>query len=153
MEGQKAGHPIKLAVRVAPSIGETMEKGLDIRQWLQENLIDLLSVGIHIRIEPNMPIRQLKADLGNDLHVPLYASTDMVTYQENEPVSEGMMRGFCMHALAQGADGVYLFNYFFNDYNRGRYHTEPGGQTCRVHRPRMLHDFGSRKTLEKKKKN
>lgn len=152
LEGQKAGHPIKLAVRVAPSIGENMGKGLDIRQWLQENLIDLLSVGIHIRIEPNMPIRQLKADLGNDLHVPLYASTDMVTYQENEPVSEGMMRGFCMHALAQGADGVYLFNYFFNDYNRGRYHTEPGGQTCRIPHPRMLHELGSRETLEGRNK-
>ena len=149
---RKKGKSIVFAVRVAPSLAENKEKGLDVKGWLQEGLIDLLSVGIHIRLDGNMPIRQLREELGDALRVPLYAATDRVTYRENEVVSEGMMRGFCSHVLAQGADGIYLFNYFLNDYNRGRYRVEEGGMTCRVPHPRMLQELGNLATLEGRNK-
>lgn len=143
---------IKLAVRVAPSLAENLEKGIDLREWLNEGLIDLVSVGTHTLIDPAQPIARMRSELGEALNTPLYASTDMMTYTENEPVSEGMMRGFCSAALDQGADGIYLFNYFFNRYVSGHYQLERGGQVCRTAHPRMLHELGSRQMLEGRNK-
>lgn len=144
---RKQGGKIRLAVRVAPSVAENLEKGIDIRQWLREGLVDLISVGTHTVIDPAQPIARLRSELGDLLNVPLYASNDCVTYTETEPVSEGMMRGFCSAALAQGADGIYLFNYFFSDYNAGKLTLEDGGQVCRKPHPRMLKELGSLQTL------
>lgn len=143
---------IRLAVRVAPSIKENIEQGIDLRQWIAEGLIDLVSVGIHTVVDPAQPIGKLRKELGKDLDIPLYASTDKVTYTETEPLSEGMMRGFCSAALDQGADGIYLFNYFFNDYNSGKYQLEPGGKVCRTAHPRMLSELGSRQSMEGRNK-
>lgn len=147
-ESRRRHHKILLAARVAPTLKDNLRNGLDVKEWLKDGLLDFISIGEHTRIDPNMPIRQLKKDLGSLLNIPLYASNDCVVYAENEPVTEGMMRGFCSAALSKGADGIYLFNYFFNDYNRGRYHLEEGGQTCRVVHPRMLNQLGSLATLE-----
>ncbi len=143
---------IRLAVRVAPSIEENIEKGIDLRQWITEGLVDMVSVGIHTVVDPAQPIGKLRSALGKDLHIPIYASTDKVTYTENEPLSEGMMRGLCSTALDQGADGIYLFNYFLNDYNSGHYHLEPGGRVCRIPHPRMLTELGNRQLLEGRNK-
>lgn len=143
---------IRIAVRVAPSLAENLEKGIDLRQWLDEGLIDLVSVGTHTLIDPAQPIARMRRELGEALNVPFYASTDIVTYTENEPISEGMMRGFCSAALDQGADGIYLFNYFLNHYVSGHYQLEDGGQVCRIPHPRMLHELGSRQRLEGRNK-
>lgn len=151
-ESRRLGRPIRLAVRVAPSLAENMEKSLDVRQWLREGLIDLLAVGVHTRMEPNAPLRQLRRDLGPALTVPLYASNDMVAYSENEPVSEGMLRGFCSNALGQGADGIYLFNYFFSKYTSGHYAEGVSGWGSRVPHPRVLGEVGSLATLEGRNK-
>jgi hypothetical protein len=151
-ESRRRHHKILLAARVAPTLKDNLRNGLDLREWLREGLLDFVSIGEHTRIDPNMPIRELKQELGPLLNIPLYVSNDCVAYTENEPVTEGMMRGFCSAALSKGADGIYLFNYFFNDYNRGRYHLEEGGQTCRVAHPRMLQELGSLSTLEGRNK-
>ncbi len=143
---------IQLAVRVAPTLEENLEQGIDLRQWIAEGLVDLVSVGIHTVVDPAQPIAKLRSELGTELNIPLYASTDKITYTENEPLSEGMMRGFCSAALDQGANGIYLFNYFFNDYNSGNYQLEPGGQVCRIAHPRMLSELGNRQLMEGKNK-
>lgn len=143
---------IHLAVRVAPSLEENLQQGIDLRLWITEGLVDLVSVGIHTVVDPAQPIGKLRSELGADLNIPLYASTDKVTYTETEPLSEGMMRGFCSAALDQGADGIYLFNYFFNDYNSGNYRLEPGGKACRTAHPRMLSELGNRQLMEGRNK-
>lgn len=154
-ESKKRHKKILLAVRVAPTIEDNLRNGIDIRQWLKEGLLDFVCIGIHTVLDPNIPVSEFRRSLGDDLKVPLYPSSDVITYAESEPVSEGMMRGFCSTMLSQGADGIELFNYYFQDYNcvsNGVRHIENGGQTCRNPYPPMLNELGSLETLEGRNK-
>jgi hypothetical protein len=59
------------------------------------------------------------------------------------------------HILSQGADGIYLFNHYYGDFNstyQGLLHLEEGGQVCRVISPHLLQELGSMETLAYKNK-
>lgn len=154
LEATRRHRKIILGVRVAPTLKDNMRNGLDIRKWLKEGLVDFVALGIHIRIDPAMPVAQFRKDLGKTLNVPLYASNDVVCYQKWDKVSQGMIRGFCSHSLSQGADGIYLFNYYFGESNQyhHQYHLEKGGQVCRYAMPQMLQELGKLSTLEGRNK-
>ena len=67
-------------------------------------------------------------------------------YRPREFWSHGMHRGMCSHILSQGADGIYLFNYYFGTLNTehdGKLYLEDGGQVCRVMMPELLQELGS----------
>jgi len=141
---------ILLTARVAPTLEANMSRGLDVRQWLKEGLLDFITIGIHLRNDPQIPVGTFKKELGKDLRIPLYASNDVVTNKQVEPLSHGMYRGVCSYILSQGADGMYLFNFYFGEYNKynGQYHLEEGGQVCQYRMPQLLHELGSLIALE-----
>ncbi len=152
---KRRGKKILLSARVAPTVEENMMKGLDIRTWLKEGLLDFISIGIHWRGDPAMPVAKFRKDLGNDLNIPFYCSIDDGGYKPREFWSQGMHRGMCSYILSQGADGIYLFNYYFGEYNSvydGKLHLEEGGQVCRVMMPQMLQELGSLETLKGRNK-
>lgn len=154
-ESRKRNKKILLAVRIAPTLADNMRNGIDVREWLKESLLDFVCIGIHIVLDPNMPVAEFRRSLGKDLNVPLYPSCDVVTYTEFEDISEGMYRGFCSNMLSQGADGLELFNYYFQEYNcvyHGNVPPTNGGMTCRKHNPYMLNELGSLETLEGRNK-
>ena len=154
-ESLKRNKKILLAVRVAPTLADNFRNGIDIRGWLDENLVDFVCIGIHTVLDPAMPVAEFRRSLGKSLDVPLYPSYDDLAYAGFEPISEGMLRGFCSNMLSQGADGLELFNYYFQDYNcvyHGKVHTENGGMTRRIHDPGLLKEVGSLKTLEGRNK-
>jgi hypothetical protein len=154
-ESKKQHKKILLAVRVAPTVEDNMRNGIDIREWLKEDLLDFVCIGIHTVLDPDMPVSEFRNSLGKDLNVPLYPSSEDVTYTEFEKISEGMLRGYCSNMLSKGADGIQLFNYYFQEYNciyNGKDHIENGGMTCRIHNPKMLKELGSLKTLEGRNK-
>lgn len=152
---RRRGKKILLSARVAPTVEENWMKGLDIRTWLKEGLLDFISIGIHWRGDPAMPVAKFRADLGDDLNIPFYCSIDDGGYKPREFWSQGMHRGMCSHILSQGADGIYLFNYYFGDFNSkydGQPHIEEGGQVCRSMMPPMLKELGSLETLKGRNK-
>lgn len=151
----KQGRKILLSARVAPTVEQNLMKGLDIREWLRLGLLDFISTGVHWRGDPAMPVAQFKEELGDALNIPFYSSIDDGGYRPREFWSHGMHRGMCSHILSQGADGIYLFNYYFGTLNseyNGKLHLEKGGQVCRVMMPELLQELGSLETLRKRNK-
>ena len=117
---KKKGHPVRLSVRV-PSRPETAEgMGLDAVTWAKEGLIDVLvATPRWATLEFAIPIQAWRDRLGN-AKVTLLGGIE-VRYQP-EPggpasiVSPELAAGAAMAVLAQGADAVYLFNYFQNGH-------------------------------------
>jgi hypothetical protein len=148
------GKKILLSVRVPPTVEDCLNKGLNIKEWIRLGLIDFVSIGIHWKGDPSLPVDKFIQDLA-PLKVPVYASIDDGGYNQREIFSHGMFRGMASHILAQGADGVYLFNQYYGEYNskyNGQIHLEKGGQVCRVIMPQLLQELGSLKTLENRNK-
>jgi hypothetical protein len=112
----KRGHAIRLGVRV-PSRPETaLAMGLDAISWAKEGLIDLLVVTPRwATLEFGLPIPEWRQMLGTTktslvggleiLYRPVPASPA-------ENVSPELALGAASLVLADGADAVYLFNYF-----------------------------------------
>lgn len=151
----RRGKKILLSARVAPTVEENLMKGLDIREWLRLGLLDFISTGIHWRGDPAMPVAKFREEMGKDLNIPFYCSIDDGGYKPREFWSHGMHRGMCSHILSQGADGIYLFNYYFGELNSvydGKLHLEEGGQVCRVMMPQILQELGSLETLKGRNK-
>lgn len=151
----RRGKKILLSARVAPTVEENLMKGLDIREWLRLGLLDFISTGIHWRGDPAMPVAKFREEMGKDLNIPFYCSIDDGGYKPREVWSHGMHRGMCSHILSQGADGIYLFNYYFGDLHSiydGKLHLEEGGQVCRIMMPQLLQELGSLETLKGRNK-
>lgn len=152
---EKRGKKILLTARVAPTVKQNLDKGIDVREWLRLGLLDFISTGVHWRGDPAMPVEQFRSELGEDLNIPFYSSIDDGGYRPREFWSHGMHRGMCSHILSQGADGLYLFNYYFSEFNsvyNGKLHLEEGGQVCRVMMPELLQEVGSLETLKGRNK-
>ncbi len=113
---KKRGHPVRLGVRV-PSRPETAEgMGLDAVRWAKEGLIDVLvATPRWATLEFAIPIQSWRERLG-DAKITLLGGIE-VRYQPMPGgpatiVSPDLGAGAAMAVLAQGADAVYLFNYF-----------------------------------------
>jgi hypothetical protein len=112
----RRGHLVRLGVRV-PSRPETaLAMGLDATTWAKEGLIDLLVVTPRwATLEFGLPIPQwrkvlgkTKATLAGGLEI-LYRP---VPGGPAENVSPELALGAASLVLSEGADAVYLFNYF-----------------------------------------
>jgi len=148
------GKKILLSVRVPLTVDACLDKGLDIKEWIRLNLIDFITIGVHWKGVPSIPVEKFKEDLGNP-DIPLYATIDDGGYSPRETFSHGMFRGMASHILSQGADGIYLFNQYYgpymSTYNK-QTHLEEGGYVCRVIMPQLLHEIGSLETLKQRNK-
>jgi len=150
----RRGKKILLSVRVPPTIEACLDKGLDIQEWLRQGLVDFVSIGVHWRGNTSLPVAKFIKDLGRD-DIPVYASIDDGGFRPRETYSHGMLRGMASHILSQGADGLYLFNQYYGEYNstyNGHIHLEDGGQVCRVIAPLLLQEMGSLETLKNRNK-
>lgn len=149
------GHKILLAVRVPVTVEGALDKGLDVRQWADEGLIDFVTIGVHWRGDTGIPVAKFRKEFGHN-EIPLYASIDDGGYLPREFYSDGMYRGMASHILGEGADGVYLFNYYFGDlYNRQQNNLpllEEGGLVRRTRTPELLNEIGSLATLQGRNK-
>jgi hypothetical protein len=112
----KRGHPVRLGVRV-PSRPETaLAMGLDAITWAREGLIDLLVVTPRWEtLEFGLPILEWRQRLGKT-KVTLVGGLEIlyrpVQGGPAENVSPELALGAASLVLADGADAVYLFNYF-----------------------------------------
>jgi hypothetical protein len=109
-------HPIQLGIRV-PSRPEVARRfGLDPVAWAQAGLIDVLvPTPRWASLEFDLPMRAWRELLG-DAPTTLLGGLE-VLYRPfrgaaQHGVSPSQAGGAAAHVLAEGADGVYLFNYF-----------------------------------------
>lgn len=112
----KRGRPIQLGVR-APSRPETaLGLGLDVVGWANEGLIDLLVVTPRwATLEFGMAVPEWRRRL-DKAKVTLVGGLE-VLYRPTpggpaEYISQELAHGAAALVLADGADAVYLFNYF-----------------------------------------
>ncbi len=115
--GKFRGRPYTLAVHVLDSPRVSLELGLDVGQWLEDELIDVLVVGLgylpySIRLDEWLT-------LGKQYGLPVYPSVNTNMYSHwwtkrtHEPDSwtQAIRAGAAYH-WQEGADGIYLFNLF-----------------------------------------
>lgn len=120
--GRERGRPIPLAVRVNESLHSCYLDGFEVGQWLDNDLIDILSLGsgvIDIEVEE---FNKLAAPKGVLVYPCLYGWPSRYS-----PVPEALAQGMALTYWQQGAGGIYLFNWFphtkNNSENNGPYMT------------------------------
>ena len=149
----RKGKKILLSVRIPPDLDFCLRKGFDVKEWIRQGLVDFITIGIFFN-GAVIPVDKFKAQLGQP-GVPVYASTENGGFSPRQPFSHGIYRAMASHILAQGADGIYLFNYFiaeyFSTYQRKLFLND-GGYVCPVIMPELLHELGSLETLRKRNK-
>ena len=112
-EGLKRGRPILIAARPARTIAASLTYGLDVRTWLEEDLVDIIMQGRFINAQG--PRGEL-IELAHRYDVPVYpmvavgsgmSEASLVTTERVE-----RFRGDAMTAFREGADGVTTFNMY-----------------------------------------
>ena len=113
----KRKSPVLLAVHVLDSIGANKEIGLDLIQWMEDGLIDILVAGSpEWQMEPWRNI----VSAGHAHGVPVYPC---MSYRF--PGGVEVWRGESLIAWDEGADGIYLFNCYFQVGHEGSAETTP----------------------------
>lgn len=150
--GEQWGRKILLAVRVPPRIDLCLDKGFDVPVWTHENLIDMITVAAHWIDDPELPVSKFIKDLG-DIDIPVYASLESGQYHPREFRSHGMYRAAAAHCLNQGADGIYLFNFFFQEFFEDK-DEKPNDKILinRMRNPSLLSELASTETLKQRNK-
>ena len=120
-EARRRGRPILLAGRCVEDEEISRNSGLDVETWLQEGLVDMLSVAYGTEAMP--PIRPL-VELAHRYDTPIYpivapnpkirpSAIGSENWQKFEHYGNlPSWRGVARAMLAQGADGFQLFNFF-----------------------------------------
>jgi len=107
----KHGRPLLVAVRVPDSAGYCAAIGLDLKRWLQEDLIDLMAVTCYFQLSP----WEESVRLGHQYGVPVYPCLSESRIKGEAGKMRHSLQTYrarAMNAWNSGADGIYIFNYF-----------------------------------------
>ncbi len=109
--GQRRGRPLLVSCRVPLSIERSRFVGLDVPTWLEEDLVDILTLGggyVPMAMAPQ--VREM-ADFAHQYDVPVYACISASGLRGHFGNVESW-RGAAMNIWHAGADGVLTFNFF-----------------------------------------
>lgn len=115
--GKRLGHPVRLGVRVPPSERTARWIGLDPVLWAREGLVDLVvPAPAWYTIDFAMPVWEWKRLL-DGTGVLLGAGLERHVHPfpggaKEQPAAHEQVRGAAAAYLRQGADRIYLFNFF-----------------------------------------
>lgn len=138
--GQKRGKPVLLATRVPNSPEESLNLGLDAGQWLREGSVDLLIAGFGAK-PFSFPIGEWTR-LGHEYGVPVFGCIENGLPGQSK---KEIIRATAHRYWDAGADGVYLFNHFYDD---NRNYGQPGHPALLLPED-TLHDIGDPNRLRK----
>ena len=106
-EAAKArGRNIDVAVRVPPTLEDSLRLGLDVRQWMSEGLVDIVIAGGGF-LPFETPIRDF-VEAAGDSGCLVYGCIENL----RPAVDDGIIRGIASYFWAAGASGIHLFNFF-----------------------------------------
>jgi len=111
----RRGRPYTLAVHALDSPDLSLDLGLDVKTWLEEDLVDVLVVGLGY-LPYALHLYEWLA-LGKRYSVQVYPSVNTNTYiswkqRIGHAVFREAIRAHSAYYLQEGADGLYLFNFF-----------------------------------------
>ncbi|MCC7476517.1 MAG: family 10 glycosylhydrolase [Pirellulales bacterium] len=108
--GMQRGSPILVSIRVPDSLGYSKDVGLDITQWLQEGLVDTMTVSDYFRAEE----WNTSVALGHQYGVPVYAGLSESRMSGDAGTIRGSLESYmarASEAWQAGVDGIYMFNF------------------------------------------
>ncbi len=134
-EGARRGRRLVLAARAPsdfgrspPSPEKAREIGCDPILWARRGWIDFLTVSEFLFERYDLPLRPWKENLGN---IPIYGGVECAEGPKLEQcLTPEKYRRAARHLWAEGADGIYLFN-FFTARERGEDAFEPPFEALR----------------------
>ena len=110
--GLRRERPILIGIRIPDSVSYCKALGIDLVQWLESDLVDLVTGGGYFKMEP---WENLVA-LGKAYDVPVYACLVKRRIQSaSEPegvTAPQIWRGEAYRAWQAGVSGIYTFNRF-----------------------------------------
>jgi uncharacterized lipoprotein YddW (UPF0748 family) len=115
--GKQRGKRLILAARIpsdygrsAPTYQTARGIGCDPAAWAKNGWVDFLTVAEFLHVRYDLPIRPWKQLIGT---VPIYGSIECAEGQKREQcLTAEKYRRAARHLWADGADGIYLFNFF-----------------------------------------
>ena len=105
--GEQRGRPVQLAVRVNESLRSCALDGYDVETWINEGLIDIVTLGSGVMDIEVEEFRKLAEGQGAHVYPCLYGWPSRYN-----PIPPELASGLALNYHAQGADGIYLFNWF-----------------------------------------
>lgn len=116
----KYNNDLGLAVRVLPNEQDNLDNGVDLCQWIADGTVDSVTIeNFYIPSNFEMPVLQWKTNIekrnvSNHPYQLLCGSDWAVSCVQgyNIPMTPALIRGFANECIANGADGIYLFNFF-----------------------------------------
>ena len=109
--GRRRGRPILVACRVPMDVQQSLDIGLNVRAWLEEDLFDLMVLGGgYAPMAMAGSVRKM-VRLGHRFDVPVYPCISQSGMRGDFSSIEAW-RGAAMNIWHTGADGVYTFNLF-----------------------------------------
>jgi len=111
----KSKKRIALLVKVPSSVAYSRNCGFDVGRWAREGLIDGVILGGYLHAAWAAPVPEFRKIVGD--RVAIYPAGDYFADTREKLPSRTMglyadlMRGFAAGHLANGADGIYWFNF------------------------------------------
>jgi len=113
--GQQRGRPIRLAVRVGESLRSCRLDGFDVSSWLELGLVDIIVLGSGVMDIEVEEFKALAAPRGVHVYPCLYGWPSGYS-----PIPAELAAGLALNYWSQGADGIYLFNWFPHTKNNSQ---------------------------------
>lgn len=109
-ESERRNRPMVLSARVPTSYEQCREIGLDPVIWTSQGWLDFLTVSEFLHVRYDLPVKPWKERISG---VPVYASIECTEGSALEQclTAEKYARA-ARHLWDDGADGIYLFNFF-----------------------------------------
>ena len=105
-EGRKKDRELSLAIRVPPTLRDCVRIGLDVEEWLRQDLVHLLIAGGGF-IPFHMPIREF-VEAASNSSCKVYGCFEAL----RPMLDEDAMCAIAARYWAAGVDGLYFFNYY-----------------------------------------
>lgn len=105
------GKPILLTIRMSDSLDVCHHQGMDIRKWIEEGLIDIVTAGNEIQFIPRKMFVDTIKSIDDTIPTYICLSNAWIGDEERESIIE-VWRARASEVWASGADGLYLFNTF-----------------------------------------
>ena len=130
--GKEKGRQIPLAVRVNPTLEACRLDGFDVSIWVEERLVDSLSLGSGNIDSDVEAFKSLTDGTGILVYPCVYAWPSGYNIIFGFEDSEPLLRALASNYWGQGADGIYTFNWNAHSY---------------VHRPDKNSQFAPQRQL------
>ncbi|MBP88216.1 MAG: hypothetical protein CMJ64_16115 [Planctomycetaceae bacterium] len=132
--GKERGRPIRLAVRVNESLRSCRLDGYDVPTWIDKGLVDIVTLGSGVMDIELREFKKLAGPKGIHVYPCLYGWPSKYS-----PISAELASGLALNYHAQGADGIYLFNWFP--------HTKNNSEDTGTYMARLMKQIGDPDTL------